>query len=78
MKAADPAPYHTVGFCTAADIEGDYLTFTYHAAGLEGGTWTTGNGTGKYEGLSGSGTSAFLAPLHEGFIVSFKGKQTFE
>ena len=78
MKAADPAPYHTVGFCTAADIEGDYLTFSYHAAGLEGGTWTTGNGTGKYEGLSGSGTSAFLAPLHEGFIVSFKGKQTFE
>ena len=78
MKAADPAPYHTVGFCTAADIEGDYLTFSYHAAGLEGGTWTTGNGTGKYEGLSGSGTSAFQAPLHEGFIVSFKGKQTFE
>jgi len=45
---------------------------------LEGGTWTTGNGTGKYEGMSGSGTTSFEAPLHEGFIVSFEGKQTLE
>ena len=33
---------------------------------------------GKYEGMSGSGTTSFEAPLHEGFIVSFEGQQTLE
>ena len=70
--------YSTVGVCYAVDIEGDHITYTYHGNGLEGGTWTTGNGTGKYEGMSGSGTTSFEAPLHEGFIVSFEGKQTLE
>ena len=78
MKITDQAPYSTDGVCYAVDIEGDHITFTYHGNGLEGSTWTTGNGTGKYEGMSGSGTTSFEAPLHEGFIVSFEGKQTLE
>ena len=78
MKITDQAPYSTDGVCYAVDIEGDHITFTYHGNGLEGGTWTTGNGTGKYEGMSSSGTTSFEAPLHEGFIVSFEGKQTLE
>ena len=78
MKITDQAPYSTDGVCYAVDIEGDHITFTYHGNGLEGGTWITGNGTGKYEGISGSGTTFFEAPLHEGFIASFEGKQSLE
>ena len=78
MKITDQAPYSTVGICYAVGIQGDHITFTYHGEGLEGGTWTTGNGTGKYEGMIGSGTTTFEAPLHKVVIVSFEGKQTIE
>ena len=77
MKASDPIPYSTTGFCYAVDGDGDQYSFTYHGDG-PGGTWETANGTGKYEGLGGSGTYAGEAGLPDGFIASFTGQNSFK
>jgi len=77
MKTPDPMPYSTAGFCYAVDSDGDHFSFTYHGDG-PGGTWETANGTGKYEGLGGSGTHVGEAGLPDGFIASFTGQNSFE
>ena len=77
MKASDPFPYSTVGFCYAVDNDGDHFSFTYHGEGA-GGSWETADGTGKYEGLSGSGTHRGEAGLPDGFIASFTGQNSFD
>ena len=61
----------------AVDNDGDHFSFTYHGEGA-GGTWETADGTGKYEGLGGSGTHKGEAGLPDGFIASFTGQNSFD
>jgi|SaaInl4_135m_RNA_FD_contig_21_295641_length_570_multi_26_in_0_out_0_1 hypothetical protein len=42
------------GYCGGVDADGDLFSFTWD--GYVGGNWSTGAGSGKFEGWSGTGT----------------------
>ena len=49
------------GMCEWVDADGDKALGRYTRTGNPGGDWTFINGTGKYAGITGGGTSKLLA-----------------
>ena len=71
MHAIKGAFDNNTGFCVHVDADGDQWFSTYQGAGQFGapqkGTYTVVGGTGKYQGISGSGdyTSINMPPVSE-------------
>lgn len=74
MKGMDFSTMYAAGSCEASDPSGDIYIFNYHGNG-PAGNWTIIGGTGKFEGMSGSGEFTIETPLgNAGAIGSFSGK----
>jgi hypothetical protein len=53
------------GYCDAVDADGDRWWIWWHN-GSDGNTWGFMGGTGKYEGITGGGTTKSLAQMADG------------
>ena len=61
------------GSCTASDKDGDTWSIWYHNT-LESRSWTIIGGTGKFHGMTGSGTTTALGATADGRVtVSYAG-----
>ena len=74
LDNADGSPIDSYGTCVATDKDGDVWWLVYHN-GVGERTWTVLGGTGKYEGVSGGGTSEWLLGTGDGrAVVGYAGK----
>lgn len=61
------------GSCHAVDADGDVWTLWYHNSAA-GNNWGVIGGTGKYDGMTGGGTTTPIADLADGrFVISWDG-----
>ena len=68
----------SIGSCTASDANGDVWSLWYRNKGDER-TWTVISGTGKFEGMTGGGTTKPLAATGEGrIVIAFDGVLTMK
>lgn len=75
---ADGTTLRASGYCSGRDQEGDMYWFHYWN-GPEGNEWTLIGGTGKWEGITGGGTSEPIAADAGGtFAVRWEGSWTTE
>lgn len=66
------------GTCMATDKDGDVWWLVWTSDGKTGGTWQAISGTGKYAGLSGSGTTKFVANFPDRSAISYSGTLTLK
>jgi beta-xylosidase len=73
ILAADGKQIAASGSCHAVDTDGDVWTLWYHNSAA-GNNWGVIGGTGKYDGMTGGGTTSPLADLPDGrFVISWDG-----
>jgi hypothetical protein len=66
-------PLRSSGYCVGWDADGDLFWMSYWN-GPDGGEWTVINGTGKFEGMTGGGTSELVRAEADGrFTLSWRG-----
>ena len=75
VLGADGSLESGAGYCDTFDKDGDGYWFTWTAT--ETGTlWNVYHGTGKYEGMTGGGSSTTELMLPDRFSVTFEGTVT--
>ena len=62
------------GVCDAIDADGDTWWLSFAAGGENISAWKVGGGTGKYEGMTGAGTTR----IADWDVKTGKTHQTFE
>ena len=63
----------SAGYCASRDAEGD-MFWIWFWNGSDGGEWGVINGTGKFEGMTGGGTSVGVAADPDGrFAIRWEG-----
>ena len=73
ILAADGKQIAASGSCHAVDADGDVWTLWYHNSAA-GNNWGVIGGVGKYDGMTGGGTTTPLANLPDGrFVISWDG-----
>jgi hypothetical protein len=73
IVAADGSPILASGYCSGRDTDGDMYWFSYWN-GADRREWTLVGGTGKFEGISGGGTSEMVSMDAGGtFLVRWEG-----
>lgn len=78
IVAADGTVMRASGYCSGRDQEGDMYWISYWN-GPEGGEWSLIGGIGKWEGVSGGGTSQPIAADPSGtFAIRWEGSWTTE
>lgn len=74
----EAAPVRTSGYCVGWDAEGDLWWMSYWN-GPEGGQWTVVDGTGKFDGMEGGGTSELVHIEADGrFTIRWRGTLTMK
>lgn len=66
------------GYCMATDKDGDVWWLSWTSDGRTGGNWQAIAGTGKYEGIEGSGTTTFVVGYPDRSVVSYDGSLTLK
>ena len=66
------------GTCVARDKDGDVWWLWWTSDGRTGGTWEAMSGTGKYEGVTGSGTTTFEANFPDRSAIAYEGTLTLK
>jgi hypothetical protein len=77
FSPAKGAPVEIGDVCDAVDKDGDVSWIWYHDAG-DVHTWAFMGGTGKYEGITGSGTTAQLGGSADRLVISWEGNWTMK
>jgi len=73
ILAPDGKQIAAYGSCHAVDADGDVWTLWYHNSAA-GNNWGVIGGVGKYDGMTGSGTTTPLANLPDGrFVIGWDG-----
>lgn len=76
LMAANGALVRSSGYCAGLDRDADMYWISYWN-GPDGGEWHLLGGTGKFEGISGGGTSETLAAHADGsFSIRWEGTWT--
>ena len=70
VVGTDGAAVNGGGYCEATDKDGDVWWLSWADYDGNGNTWTILGGTGKYEGMTGSGTVAVLMQSADGRLVN--------
>ncbi len=68
VTGPDGAEIEGSGSCVASDADGDTWSLWYHNRGDER-TWAVISGTGKYEGMTGEGSTKVVSATPDGRIV---------
>ncbi|HEX9906299.1 MAG TPA: hypothetical protein VGA77_15195 [Propylenella sp.] len=66
------------GYCVAVDKDGDAWWLWWTSDAATGGTWGAIMGTGKYEGITGSGTTTYDAGLPDRSVIAYAGTLTLK
>ncbi len=73
ILAASGQQTAAAGSCHAVDADGDVWTLWYHNSAA-GNNWGVIGGTGKFDGITGGGTTSPMANLPDGrFVISWDG-----
>lgn len=73
LVAADGTIERSAGYCASRDADGDMFWIWFWNGG-DGGEWGIINGTGKFEGMTGGGTSVPQAGDPDGrFAIRWEG-----
>lgn len=73
ILAADGQQIAASGSCYAVDADGDVWTLWYHNSAA-GNDWGVIGGIGKYDGMTGGGTTSPMANLPDGrFVIGWNG-----
>ncbi len=76
LVAADGSVERSSGYCASRDADGDMFWIWFWNS-AEGGEWGLINGTGKFEGITGGGTSEGVAADPDGrFAIRWTGAWT--
>ncbi len=73
-------PVLSRGSCSMIDADGDVWFLSYHNEVAKENTWKITGGTGKYEGMTGGGTTTPLAasPADGSLTISYEGSWTMK
>ena len=66
------------GYCDNFDKSGDAYWNTWKSAPGGGNIWSVYHGTGKFAGMSGGGTSKFIANFPDRYDITFEGTLTIK
>ena len=72
VAGPDGAPQQINGVCDAIDKDGDVFWMWFHNQG-ETHVWTFMGGTGKFDGITGGGTTKELASKPDRLVISWEG-----
>jgi hypothetical protein len=66
------------GHCENFDKSGDGYWNTWNLVPEGGNKWSVYHGTGKFEGMSGGGTSKVIANFPDRYVISYEGTLTMK
>ena len=66
------------GYCDNFDQSGDAYWNTWNVAPEGGNKWSVYHGTGKFEGMSGGGTSKFIVNFPDRYAITYEGTLTMK
>ena len=64
------------GYCDNFDQSGDAYWNTWNVTPEGGNKWSVYHGTGKFEGMSGGGTSKFIVNFPDRYAITYEGTLT--
>lgn len=74
VQDADGNVISSTGYCFSVDADGDVM-YLWWQGGETGSAWGFMNGTGKYEGMKGGGTSEVITMAADGSqMITWQGK----
>ena len=66
------------GHCENFDKSGDGYWNTWNLVPEGGNKWSVYHGTGKFEGMSGGGTSKFIVNFPDRYAITYEGTLTMK
>ena len=77
VSNASGAPLQINGVCDGIDKDGDVFWMWFHDLG-ETHSWSFMGGTGKYDGITGGGTTKVLGGFPDRLVISWEGNWTLK